>query len=167
MTPDGLFEYNVLPAGLSNNKAIFQMMMGTVMREFLYKIFPCYVDDIVVYFTTFSEHVHCFKIKFSCLRRAGLQLNRKMCHTAYQEIRILGHVVSATGTSRDPDEVSAVSNFSVPKNTKNRRSFVGMCSYFRRFIRGYAESSPRVRREFAVGSLKVHRGFAGGSPRVY
>lgn len=81
--------------------------------------------------------MHRLKLIFSCLSSAGLQLNRKKCHFVYQEIKVLGHVISTSGISPDPNEVKAVTEFPVPKTLKNS-SFVGLASYFRRFVRSFA-----------------------------
>lgn len=138
VTPDGLFEFNVMPFGLSNAPATFERMMDTVLRRLRWKICLCYLDDVVVFSTSFSEHLNRLRTIFSCLLSAGLQLNRKKCHFAHETLRVLGHVVSADGVSPDPDKVKAVSEFPVPQTTRDLRSFVGLSSYFRRFIRGFA-----------------------------
>ncbi|GFU49061.1 retrovirus-related Pol polyprotein from transposon 17.6 [Trichonephila clavipes] len=68
---------------------------------------------------------------------AGLKLNSKKCLFAAQEVKILGHHVSSNGVRPDPDKIKAVRNFPTPKNIHDIRSFLGLCSYFRRFIKGF------------------------------
>ncbi|GFY08849.1 retrovirus-related Pol polyprotein from transposon 17.6 [Trichonephila clavipes] len=68
---------------------------------------------------------------------AGLKLNSKKCLFATQEVKILGHLVSSNGVRPDPDKIKAVRNFPTPKNIHDIRSFLGLCSYFRRFIKGF------------------------------
>ncbi|GFV37775.1 hypothetical protein TNCV_3040331 [Trichonephila clavipes] len=68
---------------------------------------------------------------------AGLKLNSKKCLFAAQEVKILGNLVSSNGVGPDPDKVKAVRNFPTPKNIHDIRSFLGLCSYFRRFIKGF------------------------------
>ncbi|GFT12758.1 retrovirus-related Pol polyprotein from transposon 17.6 [Trichonephila clavipes] len=68
---------------------------------------------------------------------AGLKLNSKKCLFAAQEVKILGHLVSSNGVRPDPDKIKAVRNFPTPKNIHDIRSFLGLCSYFRRFIKGF------------------------------
>ncbi|GFW07399.1 retrovirus-related Pol polyprotein from transposon 17.6 [Trichonephila clavipes] len=68
---------------------------------------------------------------------AGLKLNSNECLFATQEVKILGHLVSSNGVRPDPDKVKAVGNFPTPKNIHDIRSFLGLCSYFRRFIKGF------------------------------
>lgn len=63
MSPDGLFEFNVMPFGFET----YESMMDAIFCGFRWKICLCYLNDIVVYFPTSSEHVHHLKIVFSCL----------------------------------------------------------------------------------------------------
>ncbi|GFW50081.1 retrovirus-related Pol polyprotein from transposon 17.6 [Trichonephila clavipes] len=70
-------------------------------------------------------------------KEAGLKLNSKKCLFAAQEVKILGHLVSSNGVRPDPDKIKAVRNFPTPKNIHDIRSFLGLCSYFRRFIKGF------------------------------
>ncbi|GFV08002.1 retrovirus-related Pol polyprotein from transposon 17.6 [Trichonephila clavipes] len=67
---------------------------------------------------------------------AGLKLNSKKCLFAAQ-VKILGHLVSSNGVRPDPDKIKAVRNFPTQKNIHDIRSFLGLCSYFRRFIKGF------------------------------
>ncbi|GFY48523.1 retrovirus-related Pol polyprotein from transposon 17.6 [Trichonephila inaurata madagascariensis] len=71
------------------------------------------------------------------LQEAGLKLNSKKCLFATQEVKILGHLVSSNGVRPEPDKVKAVRNFPTPKNIHDIQSFLGLCSYFRRFIKGF------------------------------
>lgn len=85
-----------------------ERMMDTVHRGLRWKMCLCYLDDIVVYSATFSAHIRRLHVVLSCLSTAGLQLNRKKCHFAYTQRKVLGHVVFASGVSPDPDKIKAV-----------------------------------------------------------
>lgn len=83
-----------MPFGLCNAPATFERMMDTVLRGLKWKICFCYLDDIVVFSSTFHDHLRRLDAVLTCLSKAGLQLNSKKCRFASKTIKVLGHVVS-------------------------------------------------------------------------
>lgn len=137
-TPDGLYEFNVMPFGLCNAPATFERLMDTVLRGLKWRTCLCYLDDVVIFSSTFPQHLERLNEVLTCLANAGLQLNTKKCRFASKTIKVLGHVVSKEGIQPDPDKITAVLNFPRPLQQKALRSFLGLASYFRRFIPGFA-----------------------------
>ncbi|GFV80509.1 hypothetical protein TNCV_2150431 [Trichonephila clavipes] len=137
ITPEGLYEFKVMPFGLCNAPATFERMMDNLLRNFKWTMCLCYLDDIIVFSETFEDHLIRLRLVLKCLQEAGLKLNSKKCLFAAQEVKILGHHVSSNGVRPDPDKIKAVRNFPTPKNIHGIRSFLGLCSYFRRFIKGF------------------------------
>ncbi|GFT66373.1 transposon Tf2-6 polyprotein [Trichonephila clavipes] len=137
ITPEGLYEFKVMPFGLCNAPATFERMMDNLLRHFKWTMCLCYLDDIIVFSETFEDHFIRLRLVLKCLQEAGLKLNSKKCLFAAQEVKILGHLVSSNGVRPDPDKIKAVRNFPTPKNIHDIRSFLGLCSYFRRFIKGF------------------------------
>ncbi|GFY32406.1 retrovirus-related Pol polyprotein from transposon 17.6 [Trichonephila clavipes] len=137
ITPEGLYEFKVMPFGLCNAPATFERMMDNLLRHFKLTMCLCYLDDIIVFSETFEDHLIRLRLVLKCLQEAGLKLNSKKCLFAAQEVKILGHLVSSNGVRSDPDKIKAVRNFPTPKNIHDIRSFLGLCSYFRRFIKGF------------------------------
>ncbi|GFW12307.1 retrovirus-related Pol polyprotein from transposon 17.6 [Trichonephila clavipes] len=137
ITPEGLYEFKVMPFGLCNAPATFERIMDNLLRHFKWTMCLCYLDDIIVFSETFEDHLIRLRLVLKCLQEAGLKLNSKKCLFAAQEVKILGHLVSSNGVRPDPDKIKAVRNFPTPKNIHDIRSFLGLCSYFRRFIKGF------------------------------
>ena len=73
------------------------------------------------------------------LRSANLKLNPKKCVLFQRKVSFLGHVVSGEGVSTDPSKTEAVSAWPVPSSIGEVRSFLGLTSYYRRFVHGYAK----------------------------
>ncbi|GFQ79215.1 transposon Ty3-I Gag-Pol polyprotein [Trichonephila clavata] len=80
------------------------------------------------------RRLHCV---LSCIQEAGLVLNPRKCYFGATEITILGHLVSGKGVKPDPDKLEAVNSFPTPKKIHDVRSFLGLCSYYRRSIKNF------------------------------
>ena len=94
-----------------------------------------YVDDVIVHASTFERELERLRLVFFRLRAANLKLNPKKCELFRHKVKFLGHVVCAEGVATDPDKVEAVKTWPVPRNAKEVRTFFGLCTYYRRFVR--------------------------------
>ncbi|KAG8173610.1 hypothetical protein JTE90_008227, partial [Oedothorax gibbosus] len=139
VTPDSLFEFKVMPFGLCNAPATFECMMDTVLRGLKWNICLCYLDDVIVYAPNFREHQQRLRKVLKCIQDAGLTLNSKKCCFGKKKFTILGHLVDAHGIYPGPEKVVAVEKFPIPQNITEVRTFLGLCSYYRRFIRNFAD----------------------------
>ena len=98
-----------------------------------------YLDDVLVAGRSFAEHIANLRVVLQRFRRASLKLSPKKCSLLRKQVRYLGHVVSESGIATDPEKVEAVRSWATPTSVKDVCSFVGLCSYYRRFIPGFSD----------------------------
>ena len=134
----GLFEFNVMPFGLSNAPAIFQELMAIVLQG-LSQFATAYLDDILIFSETLETHLSHLEAVFDKLRQHGLKLKLKKCSFLQLETHYLGFVINCRGISPDPSKVEAIRSLPTPTCVREVRSFIGMCSYYRRFIPNFSE----------------------------
>ncbi|MES9883150.1 MAG: reverse transcriptase domain-containing protein, partial [Sedimenticola sp.] len=137
--PLGLYQFRVLPFGLCNGPPTFERLMEHVLSGLQWTICLLYIDDVVTFSKTFDEHIDRLSQVLTRISNAGLKVSPKKCHFFQKEIHFLGHVVSETGISTDPEKTAAVQNWPQPKTVKQVRSFLGFCSYYRRYVKGFAQ----------------------------
>jgi hypothetical protein len=138
-TYDGLYEFKVLPFGLCNAPSTFQRPMENVLRGLNWKICLIYIDDIIIFSHSFEEQLAHLDLVFSRLSESNIKLKATKCHFAFSKVKYLGHIVSRDGIQPDPDKISAVKDFPVPKKVKDVRSFLGLANYYRRFIKEFSK----------------------------
>ena len=134
----GLFEFNVMPFGLSCAPGIFCEMMSKVLRG-LEGFATAYLDDVLIYSETMEDHLKHLNIVFGRLRKAGLRLKRSKCDFFKRELQYLGHVVNERGIKPNPDKVAAIRDLDTPQTVRDVRSFVGMASFYRRYIPDFSK----------------------------
>jgi hypothetical protein len=139
ITKYGIYEFTVMPFGLCNAPATFQRLMDKVLRPYIGRIALVYLDDIVVFSDTFEQHLKDLATIFETLKQAELKLNREKCHFFLQSIKFLGHVISKDGVQPDEDKIIKVKNFPEPKNLRQLRGFLGLASYYRKFIKNFSK----------------------------
>lgn len=138
VTPTGVYQWKRMPFGLVNAPASFQALMTQVLRGLNWKFCLVYVDDILVFSNSFEQHIHHLHQIFSRLENAGLTLKPSKCSFALQKVHYLGHVITKDGVQVDVTKTDAVKSFPIPKCTKDVRSFLGLCNYYRKFIKNYS-----------------------------
>ena len=138
-TPDGgHYEYKRLPFGLCNALATFQRLMNQLFKEELYDFVTIFLDDVLIYSQKLEEHLQHLKIVMERLASAGLKLKPSKCKLIQRAVSYLGYHIGADGIWQDEGKLSALSKWPEPTNTTEIRSFVGFCSYYRRFVKDFA-----------------------------
>jgi len=137
----GLFEFETMPFGLCNAPSTFQRLMDVVLGGDRWDFCMVYLDDIIIYSSTFDDHVAHLKKIFDKLRIAGMKMKAVKCRFGLKEVPFLGHVVSAEGIRPNPDKIQAITDWPVPENKQHLASFLGFIQYYRRFIYNFAEKA--------------------------
>jgi hypothetical protein len=138
-SPFGLYEFNRLPFGLCNAPATFQRLMQAVVGDLMFQILLVYLDDLLVYSSTFEDHLKRLDIILMRLTEAGLKLKPEKCHLFLRMVAYLGHEVSERGIATDHKKIEAVRKWKKPSSLKELRSFIGFASYYRRFVSHFAK----------------------------
>ena len=134
----GLFSFEKMPFGLCNAPSIFQELMAHVLAECT-DFATAYLDDILVFSSTFEEHLAHLNVIFEKLRKHKLKLKLKKCGFLKTETNYLGFIINKNGIKPDQKKVEAIRSLPVPTCVREVRSFVGMCSYYRRFIPNFSQ----------------------------
>ncbi|MCP3665724.1 MAG: hypothetical protein GY696_25055, partial [Gammaproteobacteria bacterium] len=128
-----------MPFGLCNAPATFQRVINEIFRGLPPECIKSYIDDILIATHTLEEHIQILREVLRRLDKWGLSLHPIKCHFLMVFVKYLGFILSANGIHPDLEKVQAVSEFPVPKTKTNLKSFLGLASYYRRFILGFAK----------------------------
>ena len=136
VTPDGLFQYIVMPFGMKNAHATFQRMINKVIAG----LEGCqgYIDDVVVYDDTWEQHLTRVRSFFTRLRTAKLTVNLVKSEFGCAQVRYLGYVVGQGKVSPINAKIEAIVEFPAPKSRKEVMCFLGMSGYYRKFCKNFS-----------------------------
>jgi len=135
----GTYRFRRVPFGLCNAGSTFQRVMDLALNGLNFYMCLVYLDDIIVYSATVEEHLSRIRKLFDRLRIANLKLKPSKCSLLRAEVHFLGHVVSGEGVATDPSKIDLVRDWPQPRDVHEVCSFLGLASYYRRFVPTFAE----------------------------
>ena len=155
VTRYGAFEYLVMPFGLCNAPATFQRMMTTILRDGLDRFVLVFLDDILIYSRTIEEHEQHIRAVLDRLRAEKFFGRIKKCDFYQTEVEYLGFDVGAYGVKPSLSKVRAVAEWPKPTSVKDVRSFLGLASFYRKFIWHFSEIAAPLTDLTKKGRAKV------------
>jgi hypothetical protein len=137
-TKFGLYEWLVMPFGLSNAPSTFMRLMNEVLRPFIGIFVVVYFDDILIYSKSMNEHLDHLRAVFDALRATHLFGNMEKCTFCTQRVSFLGYVVTSQGIEVDGSKVDAIQSWPQPTTVTQVRSFLGLAGFYRRFVKDFS-----------------------------
>jgi len=135
----GHFEYLVMPFGLKNAPATFQHFINDVLSDYLDNFVISYIDDILIYSNSLEEHHEHVKKVLKKLLENNLYIKLEKCEFDVPETAFLGYIISRDGLKVDPNKIKAILDWPAPTSVKEVQSFIGLCNYYRIFIKDFAK----------------------------
>ena len=141
VTSSGAWNYRFVPFGLKGAPGHFQGVMATrVLRGLMYRCCVPYLDDVIIYSSTWEEHLRNIEQVLKRFEDFGLKLNIKKCEFAKTSgVKYLGHILSAEGVAPDPKKIALMKDFPVPTTPKELKGFLGLASYYRSFCLRFSD----------------------------
>ena len=139
VTPFGKYKFLMIPFGLAQAPAYFQLLMNKVLHGLDFEM--TYLDDIIIFSKDELQHLEHLEIVFSHLREDGLKMKCSKCDFFKKEIHYLGHLISTEGISSLPYKLDCIQHMPVPKNAKEIKQFLGLTGYYGKFVPRFADIS--------------------------
>jgi hypothetical protein len=124
--------------GLTNSPATFIRCVDHVLGDLKWKVCDVYFDDIIVFSSTFEEHLKHIDMVLSRIQDAGLTINPSKVQLCRQKLKFLGHVIEPGKCHPNPEKVSAINNYPVPFSPLQIQKFLGLVGFYRKFIPYFA-----------------------------
>ncbi|GJR67983.1 putative reverse transcriptase domain-containing protein [Tanacetum coccineum] len=135
----GHYEFQVMPFGLTNAPAVFMDLMNRVCKPYLDKFVIVFIDDILIYSRNKEEHANHLRIILELLKKEMLYAKFSKCNFWIHIVQFLGHLIDNQRLYVDPAKIEAVKNWSSPTTPTEIRQFLGLASYYRRFIKDFSK----------------------------
>ncbi|GKE50751.1 putative reverse transcriptase domain-containing protein [Tanacetum coccineum] len=131
------YKFQVMPFGLTNAPAVFMDLMNHVCKPYLDKFVIVFIDDILIYSRNKEEHANHLRIILELLKKEKLYAKFSKCDFWIHIVQFLGHLINSQGLHVDPAKIEAIKNWTSLTTPTEIRQFLGLASYYRRFIKDF------------------------------
>lgn len=139
VTQEGHYQWTCLPFGLKTSPAIFQRILSSIIRKYKLSGFAVnYVDDILIFSTTFEDHINHIRELLDVISREGFRLKLSKCSFAQESVKYLGHIIKHDSVTPLQDNLIAIKNFSIPTKQKQVRQFIGKINFYNKYIPNFS-----------------------------
>ena len=139
ITQDNFMQYKRAPFGLSGMPGFYQREQTKIFRDMIPNKVIVYFDDKLISSRSFEEHITDLEEVFKRIRNSGLTLKASKCIFGQFSIEFLAHIISKNGIEPTNEKIKAISNYPVPTQLIDVKAFLGLCGYFRRFIKDFSK----------------------------
>ncbi len=133
-----LYQWRVLPFGLSGAPATFVQLMNITLDGYIGTFVFVYFDDIILRSDSFQDHLTHIRIVMERLKWAGLSINLKKSHFGRRQIDFLGYIIGPEGLKKNPDKIRPIIEYPRPSSKEHIEIFMGLCAYYSDFIKNFA-----------------------------
>nr|GEW11923.1 hypothetical protein [Tanacetum cinerariifolium] len=135
----GHYEFQVMSFGLTNAPAVFMDLMNRVCKPYLDNFVIVFINDILIYSKNKQEHEEHLKLILELLKKEQLYAKFSKCKLWIPKVQFLGHVIDSQGIHVDPAKIESIKYWAYPKTATEIRQFLGLASYYIRFIEGFSK----------------------------
>ena len=153
VTPDGLYQYKVMPFGMRNSQATSQRLMNMCLKDL--EGVEVYVDDIVIFSDTWEEHLKRLEKVLFWLEQANLTVNLSQSDFVKAKVIYLGYVVDHGVVTPIKAKINSYIDYPIPENKKSLMRFLGMAGYYRKYCKNFSEVTAPLT-ELLKKSVKYH-----------
>ena len=130
------YEPRVMQFVMKNAPLHFSKLMHLLLGDLTFVVI--FIDDLVIFTSSFEEHMRALKIIFYRIRKAKLKLNGKKCKWLCKRIEYLGYIIEDNFIRMSKDKVDKIVNRIAPKSVKDVQTYMGLINYYRKFIKDFA-----------------------------
>jgi len=152
----GKYEFTAMPFGLCNAPATFQSMMNSILRNSLDKFCLVYLDDILIFSNSISDHQKHLRTVLGILKEHKLYAKPSKCTVGAETLEFCGHIVGQGTLRPAPAKISAIKDWPAPKTAHHVQQFLGLASYYRRFVQGFARIAAPLSDLLKEDDIELH-----------